>query len=92
MKKKILYYIVTLEWNIDPIKSKVRYVVEIFFFTAILIELCLNFGDNNTFENVKFLSKVSAKPTPILRYQNMSNVDLKLSTYFLTFFFIVMNN
>ena len=33
VKKKILYYIVyhTLEWNIDPIKSKVKYVVDIFF-------------------------------------------------------------
>ena len=33
VKKKILYYIVyhTLEWNIDPIESKVKYVVEIFF-------------------------------------------------------------
>ena len=33
VKKKILYYIVyhTLEWNIDPIESKVKHVVEIFF-------------------------------------------------------------
>ena len=33
VKKKILYYIVyhTLEWNIDPIRSKVKHVVKIFF-------------------------------------------------------------
>ena len=32
VKKKILYHIVyhTLEWNIDPIESNVKYVVEIF--------------------------------------------------------------
>ena len=68
VKKKNFYYILyhTLEWNIDPIESKVKYVVEFFFFTAILIELCLNFGDNKTFENLKFLSKASANPTPFL--------------------------
>ena len=54
VKKKILYYIIyhTLEWNIDPIESKDRYVVDIFFFTAILIVLCLNFGQNKTFEKL----------------------------------------
>ena len=33
VKKKILYYIVypTWWWNIDPIKSRVKFVVEIFF-------------------------------------------------------------
>ena len=33
VKKKILYYIIyhTLEWNIDPIESKDKHVVEIFF-------------------------------------------------------------
>ena len=70
MKKKILHYIIyltlDLEWNIDPILSKVKYVVEFFFFTAILIELCLKFGDNKTFENLKFLSKVTANPTPFI--------------------------
>ena len=68
VKKKILYYIIyhTLQWNIDPIESKDRYVVEIFFFTVILIVLCINYVENKTFENLKFLSKVSANPTPFL--------------------------
>ena len=68
VKKKILYYIIyhTLQWNIDPIESKDRYVVEIFFFTVILIVLCLNFGQNKTFENLKFLTKVVDNHTPFL--------------------------
>ena len=67
VKIKNVYYInLTFDRVIIPLQSMVNDVVENFFFTAILIELCLNFGDNKTFEKLEFLFKVNANPTPFL--------------------------
>ena len=68
VKKKNLYYMFNLTFdrvNI-PLQSMVNDVVENFFFTLIMIELLLNFRDIKSFEKLKFLSKVTANPTPFL--------------------------
>ena len=68
VKKKNFYYIFnrTLDQVNIPLRSMVNDVVEIFFFTSIMIELLLNLGDNETFEKLKFLFKVTANPTQFL--------------------------